>query len=155
LFSIQLFTSSRRGRASSCGQDDRSQTMRTIPVFTCFMFLCLTPMASAGEADADKLARAAYLRFCQAFNKKDVDGIMKEMGVPWLASGKPVVKDRAELQKIWKEFAKQDTGMKLPWTKFKVEPVSVLREAAKHDKEFLAKLPELGLTREDRLVNDG
>jgi hypothetical protein len=129
--------------------------MWTIPVIASFMVAWLTPIG-AGDVDGDKLARQAYLRFCQAFNKKDLHGVMKVMDVPWLASGKPVIKDRGKLQKIWKDLlAIQDIDATLPLTKIRVEPVSVLREAAKEDKEFLTNLQELGLTKEDRVVNEG
>jgi hypothetical protein len=130
--------------------------MRTIPLFTCFMFVWLTPIGTAGAADGDKLPREAYLKFCQVFNKKDLNGIMKVVDVPWLASGKPVVKDRDKLQKIWKDFlADKNLETPLPLPKWKVESVAVLRKAAREDKEFLTRLKELGLTKEDRVVNEG
>jgi hypothetical protein len=130
--------------------------MRSISLFASFTFLWLTPLGVADEADSDKLAREAYLRFCEAFNKKDLDGIMKVIDVPWVASGKPVIKDRAELGKIWKELlAKPSSGISLPLIKkVKIEPLSVLRDAAKDDKEFLKKFEELRLTKDDRAVDE-
>jgi hypothetical protein len=140
----------------SFGEDVWSQAMRTIPLFTCFLCVWFTPIEAAGAADSDKLAREAYLRFCQAFNKKDLDGLMKVVDIPWLASGKPVVKDRDKLQKIWKDLlARKNIGVPLPLPNWKVEPVAFLRKAAKEDKEFLTRLKELGLTKEDRVVNEG
>ncbi len=129
--------------------------MQTIPVFGCFFVMCVTPLGAADETDSDKLARKAYLTFCQAYNKNELDGVMKVMDVPWLELGKPVVKDRIELQKIWKKLLADRSVESLPWTKFKVEPMSVLREAAKGNKDFLTKLERLGLTKEDRAVVDG
>jgi hypothetical protein len=83
---------------------------------------------------------------------------MKVMDVPWLASGKPVVKDRAELEKIWNDLlANQYIGADLPLTnlaKFKIQPAAVLQEVAKDDKEFLRKLQELKLTKDDRVINE-
>src|SRR6266404_5325968 len=131
----------------SFGENVWSQTMQTIPVFGCFFVMCVTPLGAADETDSDKLARKAYLTFCQAYNKNELDGVMKVMDVPWLELGKPVVKDRIELQKIWKKLLADRSVESLPWTKFKVEPMSVLREAAKGNKDFLTKLERLGLTR--------
>jgi hypothetical protein len=128
--------------------------MRTICVFTCFLFLC-PPSGAVDETAGDKLAREGYLRYCQAVNKKDLDAIRKIVDVPWRVSGKPIVKDRSELEKFWKDILDSGKFDNLPWTKFKVEPVATLREAAKEDKDFLAKLEKLKLTKEDRVVNDG
>ena len=77
------------------------------------------------------MARDAYVTFCQAFNKKDLEGVIRIIDVPWLARVKQVVKDRTELRKSWGDFlADPNIRQHLPSTEFKVEPISALRESA-------------------------
>jgi hypothetical protein len=136
-----------------------------ITLFTCFLCIWFPSISAADETDHNKLARDAYVTFCQAFNKKDLDGVLRVVDVPWLARGKQVVRDRAELRTIWEGFlVDPNIRRRLPWTdEFKVEPISALRELAqnkrdsltKEDKEFLSKLDDLGVNEDDRAVIDG
>lgn len=91
--------------------------------------------------------------------------MMRVVDVPWLARGKQIIKDRAELRKIWQGILADPTiRQRLPWTdEFKVETISPLRELAeqkkdslsKEEREFLSKLDDLGVNRDDRAVMDG
>lgn len=137
-----------------------------ITLFTSFFLSIAFPsITTAGERDSNTLARDAYVTFCQAYSKKDVDGVMRVVDVPWLLRGKQVVKDRAELRKFWQgNFADPANRRRLPWTdEFKVESISALRQlteknkdsVTKEDMEFLSKLDDLGVTKDDRAVIDG
>jgi hypothetical protein len=60
--------------------------------------------AAAEDADPDAATRAAVGRFIKAVKAKDVDALLKETAVPWLdAFEERVIKDEADLKKLWQE----------------------------------------------------
>jgi hypothetical protein len=105
---------------------------------------------AVAQENAEDLARSAVDRFMKAFKAKDLPSLMDTVDVPWFHQSEKIIRDRAELEKAYRQlFEKSKDVSKLNYA---IKVVSRYQEVRGKTSEEEQKLLDGVILADDRVV---